>query len=239
MTDPVPDTDYTDYYDEVRREIEPLLPADASRVLEIGCGAGGTMRWLRSVRDVSHAAGVELVPEVAVRARDIFDEIEVGSVEASGFAFQHKSFDLILALDVLEHLVDPWSVAARLRSKLAEGGTFIASIPNISYWSAALPLLTRGSWNYQDSGILDRTHLRFFTRETAIELFERTGYEVLQVLPNAVFPDLLMPKRWSSRRSRWYSEKLLRRFPLVPERFLTLQYLLAARPAGEASSPGG
>jgi SAM-dependent methyltransferase len=173
--------------------------------------------------------GVELVPKVADMARTVFDDIHVGSVETDEFTFQDDTFDLILALDVLEHLVDPWSVVERLRPKLKSSGVFVASIPNVAYWQASLPLLVKGSWDYQDNGLLDRTHLRFFSRKTAIELFERMGYEVVQVLPRLIFPDVLAPKKWSTLRTRWYSEKLLTRFRLIPERFLAQQYLIAAR----------
>src|SRR5437868_5419015 len=97
-----------EYFRYVRREIEPLLPAEVHSALEIGCGAGGTMRWLRSIRPIEHAAGVELSEDAAATAQTVFDEVEVGDVGAAQFRFERERFDLILALDVLEHLVDPW-----------------------------------------------------------------------------------------------------------------------------------
>ncbi|HEX2117001.1 MAG TPA: class I SAM-dependent methyltransferase, partial [Alphaproteobacteria bacterium] len=149
-----------EYFALARREIGPLLPEKMDHVLEVGCGAGGTLSWLKASRSVSYAAGVELMPSAAERARAVCDEIVVGDVERVTLPFAPGSFDLILALDVLEHLVDPWSAVRRLHGLLRPGGYLIASVPNVAHYSVSLPLL-RGRWNYVRSGILDGTHLRF------------------------------------------------------------------------------
>jgi SAM-dependent methyltransferase len=86
--------------------------------------------------------------------------------------------DLILFLDVLEHLVDPAAVLSRFASRLAPGGAVIVSVPNVAHPSVVLPLAIRGQWTYADAGILDRTHLRFFTHKTAMELVESGGFHV-------------------------------------------------------------
>ncbi len=85
---------------------------------------------------------------------------------------------MILALDVLEHLVDPWTVVAKLDRLLRPGGVLVASIPNVRHHSVVVPLLFKGGWRYLPMGPLDRTHLRFFTRSTAIELVETSGMRV-------------------------------------------------------------
>jgi 2-polyprenyl-3-methyl-5-hydroxy-6-metoxy-1,4-benzoquinol methylase len=92
------------------------------------------------------------------------------------------SLDLILCLDVLEHLIDPWTVVQRLRKLLKPGGAIIASIPNIGNRKVIFPLLFMGKWNYMDEGFLDKTHLRFFVRATAIQLIESSGLKVDMVL---------------------------------------------------------
>jgi 2-polyprenyl-3-methyl-5-hydroxy-6-metoxy-1,4-benzoquinol methylase len=90
------------------------------------------------------------------------------------------SLDAILCLDVLEHLVDPWAVVKRLSALLRPGGRLIVSVPNIRNWKFIRGLLFRGDFHYRDSGLLDRTHLRFFVRATAITLAASGGLTVVQ-----------------------------------------------------------
>jgi hypothetical protein len=88
---------------------------------------------------------------------------------------------MILAADVIEHLVDPWRTLERMLPSLRPGGYVVTSTPNVRYWRVLYDLGVRGRWEYQDSGILDRTHLRFFTRRSAIELHERVGLVVEEI----------------------------------------------------------
>lgn len=220
-----------DYFQYVRREIEPLVPRQVRSALEIGCGAGGTMRWLRSVRPIEYAAGVELFEEPAQRARTVFDDVEAGDIGAASLEFRVPAFDVILALDVLEHLVDPWTTLRRLRGLLSPDGVFIASIPNVAHIEVAGQLFLRGSWNYAEKGLLDRTHLRFFTRETIADLFQGSGYAVDAVVATRNYPNLLKWLGVPPAAGRWYTQKLLRALPLVPSRWFDFQYLVAARPA--------
>ena len=164
----------TKYFGFARAEILPLLPERAARVLEVGCGAGATLAWIKSVRPISFAAGVELMAEPAEQARAVCDDVLVGDVEKLTLPYKPGSFDLILALDVLEHLVDPWSVVQRLHPMLKPGGHMIISIPNVAHYSVSLPLL-RGRWDYVRSGILDATHLRFFVQGSVERLLTCSG----------------------------------------------------------------
>lgn len=106
------------YFSHARQEIEPLLPACATRVLEIGCGDGATVAWLKSVRKAGFDAAIERVPEAGFKARSVFDEVEIGSAESAAFSFSCPAFDFILALDVLEHLVDPHQLLRHLHGLL-------------------------------------------------------------------------------------------------------------------------
>jgi SAM-dependent methyltransferase len=210
------------YFANRRDEIGPLLPAVTDRVLEIGCGSGGTMSWLRRIRIVRHAIGMELVPAVADQARSAFDEVVCGDIET--VPLPDGPFDLVLALDVLEHLADPWAMVARLKLVLRPGGTLLVSIPNVANAAVVLPLLLKGRWRYTDAGLLDRTHLRFFTRETAIELLTGAGL-VLEREGRVLLAGnwmQRMPPHW-----RWYCHRLMGL--VVPRRLLDFQFLLAAR----------
>ena len=168
------------YFNQARREIEPLLPRHAGHVLEVGCGSGATLHWLQQSGRCSHTTGIEAFAEAAARARNRVDTVHVGDAETLvQTAFGPASFDLVLCLDVLEHLVDPWAFMARLPALLKPGGQVVASIPNVRHARVVLPLLLHGRWRYEASGQLDRTHLRFFTRESALQLMAAPGLQVL------------------------------------------------------------
>ncbi len=170
------------YYGHARTEILPLVRTPAGRVLEVGCAGGATLAWLRSHHGATWTAGVEFRPEVAELARPHLDAAWVGDVETLDLPIAAASLDHVLCLDVLEHLRDPWSVVRRLTTLLRPGGAFIASIPNVRNSSVVWPLLLRGRFDYQPEGLLDSTHLRFFTRATATELVACGGLAVDRVL---------------------------------------------------------
>ncbi len=213
------------YFGYVRREIEPLLPERVGRVLEIGCGAGATLAWLRSIRQVDFAAGIELVDEPANQATTVLDRVVIGNIETlcegPALPFDRTSFDLILALDALEHLANPWNVVKRLHLLLKPGGSIIASIPNVAHFSVVLPLLVHGRWNYVREGLLDRTHLRFFVEQTAIELMTCSGLVV-----DKMDCIRLLPSWVKGRRATWYFMKFMMRSPL--RHLIDFQFLIRA-----------
>jgi SAM-dependent methyltransferase len=213
------------YFDGARVEIEPLLPERLDRVLEIGCGAGATMQWLRSRRTVQYTVGVELVSEAASKASAFFDTILTGNIETMNLP--EGKFDLIVALDVLEHLVDPWSVVRRLHGVLNSGGAVIVSIPNVCHYSVALPLILRGRWDYTSEGLLDRTHLRFFNRQSAIDLMTSAGLVVDKIGQTQWWPNWMTKL---SRRARWYTMKAMGWF--IPRHLFDYQFLIRARAMG-------
>jgi 2-polyprenyl-3-methyl-5-hydroxy-6-metoxy-1,4-benzoquinol methylase len=181
-----------EYFSSTRREILPLLPEKSGRVLELGCGQGATISWLKQLGRVEESWGIELMESAAAVASGIVDHLIVGDIEDGSVEFEPGKFDLILCLDVLEHLKDPWAVMAALGGWLRNGGVLIASLPNIRYYTILRDLAFHGSFQYQDFGLLDRTHLRFFTRKSAIELMKSGGLDHIQVL--------LHPDRVAGRR---------------------------------------
>jgi 2-polyprenyl-3-methyl-5-hydroxy-6-metoxy-1,4-benzoquinol methylase len=167
------------YYGFVRQEIAPMLPKQAPRVLEVGCGQGATLAWLKATGRCQEAIGLEYNHEASEIARTHLDHV----IEADAEQFDLPTlgqFDLILCLDVLEHLRDPWQMLRKLKQQLHPQGHIIISVPNIRHHSILLPLLFRGQWQYQAAGILDRTHLRFFTQETAQDLLIQAGFRLEQ-----------------------------------------------------------
>ena len=166
------------YFAHVRREIELLLPDKISRVMEIGCGAGDTLNYLKQTGRCDWVCGVELESGAAAQAREKLDMFIEGNIEHQNLPMAPESLDVILCLDVLEHLVDPWNVIHKLDKLLKPGGSIIASIPNVRHFHVSLPLLFRGKWQYVDAGLLDKTHLRFFVHDSAVELMECSGLRV-------------------------------------------------------------
>jgi 2-polyprenyl-3-methyl-5-hydroxy-6-metoxy-1,4-benzoquinol methylase len=169
------------YYSHIRDEIERLLPHNVERILEVGCGRGETLAWIKRCKGAQFACGIELVSDYAAEAAQKIDWVATGNFETLALPPEMIDFDVILCLDVLEHFVDPWESIRRLDLLLRPGGVLIASIPNVRYFRVVLALLFQGRWDYEDSGILDRTHLRFFTRSTALELIQSSGLRLTEI----------------------------------------------------------
>lgn len=151
-----------------------------SRVLELGCAGGHMTRHL--VAKGCQVVGVELDPLAAEHANQFADRVLVGDVEALDLAgtLEHGSFDVILAGDVLEHLKDPQTFLQTLQPLLKPDGVLIGSVPNVAHGSLRLGLLA-GQWRYRRLGLLDRTHIRFFTRWSLREMLRRAGYQPLDL----------------------------------------------------------
>lgn len=164
------------YFEFVRTDIAPLLPPRATRVLDVGCGVGATSRWLRTIYPEAEFVGLEGNAALSAKLADNVDRYEI--CDLNGAAPAGVGGDLILLLDVLEHLEDPQRVANTFAERLAPGGVMIISLPNVAHYSVALPLAILGRWDYADAGILDRTHRHFFTRRTACELGRGTGLQL-------------------------------------------------------------
>jgi 2-polyprenyl-3-methyl-5-hydroxy-6-metoxy-1,4-benzoquinol methylase len=166
---------------EVADLLAPSPSGPVGRALELGCGGGATLARLKARGLVGWGAGIEISDAAAARAAEVLDLVIAGNVETLADRDIPGDLDLVVCLDVLEHLVDPWSVLRRLAAKLRPGGAVIACIPNIRHVGTLLPLLLRGRFDYAESGTLDRGHLRFFTRASAVDLFAQAGLTVTRV----------------------------------------------------------
>lgn len=164
------------YFTHPRSEIVNLVPLESKKILDIGCGAGATGLELLN-RQTCELYGIELNSFAASIARTYYERIDTVDVETLDFPYVPGYFDAIIVADVLEHLKDPWKLVEKLCVYLKPSGSLICSIPNISHGEALLPLLL-GQWNYVDAGILDRTHLRFFTPQTVQSLFPIHLFEI-------------------------------------------------------------
>ena len=205
-----------EYFDNVRSEILPLLPQKINRLLEIGCGSGNTLKHIKDNYQCDWACGVELVHEAAEIARSKVDLVIEGSIENIDLPIEPETFDVILCLDVLEHLINPWKVMSKLGVLLKSDGVIIASIPNVRHFSVVRPLIFQGKWEYANERILDKTHLRFFTRSAAIMLIEFSGLKVDMIKERGIV-----------RGSKTWVANLVT-FSMFKQ-FFVLQYLIRAK----------
>jgi methionine biosynthesis protein MetW len=166
------------YFEFDRPELRALVPEEARRVLDVGCGAGALGAALREERGIE-VVGLELSADAAVRARERLDAVvEADLDDLEELPFERGSFDAMVFGDVLEHLHDPHRLLRVLRPWLADDGVIVASIPNVGHWSVVLPLLAQDRWPYADSGLLDRTHVHFFTLAEAELMLRDCGLAI-------------------------------------------------------------
>lgn len=147
------------------------------RVLEIGCAAGAFGAALKARHPRAHVTGIEASRAAAAAAGEKLDRVVGGRIEEVDLAaLAPEPFDLAVAGDVLEHLVNPWRVLERVRAVMAPRGQLVVSIPNVRNLQVVMPLLQEGRWAYAERGLLDVTHLRFFTFAEAGRMLEETGF---------------------------------------------------------------
>ncbi len=168
------------YFEHDRPEIRALVPPSRREILDVGCGAGVLGESLQLTRDNVRVTGIELDPKAAARARERLFRVEVGDCVSALRLIPDASYDTILFADILEHLPDPGVALHEARRLLRRDGDLVISLPNVRHWSVLRDLL-EGDWKYEDAGILDRTHLRFFTRRSATRLLQDSGFTVSAV----------------------------------------------------------
>lgn len=170
-----------DYYTGVRWDVADLIPEGVRSVLEVGCAAGRTGRVLRS-RGIERLVGIEINPDSASAAQPYYDRLIVDDAEhLDCIDVESLRFDCIMYADVLEHFRNPWRVLSHHVKALVPGGYVAASIPNVRYYKTVRNLVLAGNWKYEDGGILDHGHLRFFTWKSIEELMVRSGLEITAI----------------------------------------------------------
>jgi SAM-dependent methyltransferase len=171
--------DQTPAHNSHNPDLLALLPPGAMRVVEVGCSRGALAAAYRQANPSCHYTGIEIDHDFGLAAQRHCSRVLVADVEQLSDLDFESLFpaDCFIFGDALEHLVDPWKILRRIRTKLNVGGCVVACIPNMQHWSVQVQLSV-GALRYQDSGFLDRTHLRWFTRTTIIELFDAAGYRI-------------------------------------------------------------
>ena len=165
------------YYNKLIPEMLSFLPDTVSRVLVVGCGSGIFGKAVKE-NTGTEVWGVEPMTAFAEDAEQILDRVFTGTLQNVIDEIPDKYFDIVYFNDVLEHMIDPYTTLALTKHKLSPNGKVISSIPNIRYHNTFLKLLFKKEWTYGDSGDLDRSHLRFFTKKSIASMFKDAGYSV-------------------------------------------------------------
>lgn len=167
--------------DTANLDVLNLIPPGCKRVVEVGSSSGALARAYKARHAGCHYMGVEIEAEYVELSRRFCDEVLHASIET----LDDRAFDGLfpadcwIFADVLEHLYDPWSVLRRIRGRASAETSIVACLPNVQHWTIQAKI-NIGDFVYEDSGLLDRTHVRWFTRKTAIALFQSTGFRVVE-----------------------------------------------------------
>jgi len=218
-----------DYHEFARPEVQAMVSADARVVLDVGCAAG---RMAGEIKKTLNAEvwGIEPAADAARRAEAVLDHVIAAPAEQAIAQLPEGFFDCIIFADVLEHLPDPEQVLAEIQTRLKPGGELIASIPNVAHWSVVKNLLA-GQWEYEDAGILDRTHLKFYTRASIKDLFQQAGFDILEMQATRFGHQKIPPELLTGLKKSGFD---MRKFVKEANHY---QYLVKCRPVPGKSQP--
>lgn len=169
----------TPVHDHHNPDLLALIRLSTKTLVDVGCGGGGLIREFKKLKPEAHCVGIDIdsdYVELAKRYCDVSLAVNVDTAEKS-FWESMRDRECWVFGDTLEHFKDPWNVLRQVREVIPEHGYVVVCLPNAQHWSL-LAKLSIGDFRYQDSGLLDRTHLRWFTRKTMIEMFDQTGFTI-------------------------------------------------------------
>lgn len=169
------------YYSMSRPEMLNYVPSSASNILEIGCGAGSFASLLKSQRPSVELWGLDIQAGCCDEMKMIFKEYIHGNFENDDIQLPLDYFDCVIMNDVLEHLYDPWKVLNKIKQYLHSDGYITLSVPNMRYYNILVDLIFNKRWSYVDKGVLDKTHIRFFTKNSLESMLTECGYRIVSV----------------------------------------------------------
>lgn len=224
---------WEEYHNNPRSYIVDFFKGSPNSVLEVGCGCGATLKYVKQRYPQCRTIGVELNEHAAEAAKQVVNSVyctDFAQFDFEAAGLTPGEIEVILFLDVLEHMYDPWRALLKAKKLLAPSGQVIASIPNVrNLW--LIDQLTKGAWTYESDGLLDITHIRFFTLAEIRKLFDETGYRINDVRS---IPDLRVQIKMppGSQLTNVQSEKLIVKnvTPQEAAEFSTMQFIVSAQP---------
>ena len=208
------------YYTDLRTELINLVPNNPKNwILEIGAGAGQNLVYLKESGKAENVVGIDIMEiRDSHQQSPLIDSFFVCDIERTPIKLVPASFDILLCGDILEHLNDPWGTLRHLNSFLKSSALLILSIPNFREIKNLYTIIVKGDFNYQPSGILDKTHLRFFCKKNIIQLVKSSGFEILEISPRFL------------KINEFSKKKFFNRITLgIFKDFLATQYIVVAR----------
>lgn len=168
-----------------RSEFYSFIPLNAKKILDIGCSDGG---WVEKYSNNNlEIVGIEKNKDLCQRAQKRLRQAYNADIENFVLPYPEGYFDCIIYGDIIEHLIDPYNLLRYYKRYLKKDGYVIASIPNVRYYKIILRLILNGVWDYMENGgLLDKTHLRFFTLLNIRELFINAGFKIVEIKRNIV-----------------------------------------------------
>lgn len=152
------------------------------KVLDVGCGTGVLGSFFMAKYDAK-VTGIEILEECAAVAEKTLDEVFCENIEESNLLSNLSGFDYVVFSDSLEHLIDPEKILNNTHKVLkSKESSILVSIPNVRNFRVLLPLIFKGDWKYEDEGLLDKTHLRFFTKKSFLRALDDAGYMVTKIV---------------------------------------------------------
>lgn len=181
MSEPVPA-----YFNQINPVLLDRLPANLGTVVELGCAGGALGAAYKAQNPHCRWLGVEINERAAALARQRLDQVVVADLDGDDplerLEPAGRPIDALVYGDVLEHLRDPWRVLTQQAARLPAGGLVLACIPSVQHWSVIVRLM-HGRWDYVEEGLLDRSHLRWFTPDTMVEMIRSAGLQIREMVP--------------------------------------------------------
>lgn len=168
------------YYKGHRFEMLEFIPDKLKKVLEVGCGEGNFGQIIKNIYN-AEVWGVDIQKSTKKILKNKLDYVYIGDFNKVSIKLPNNYFDCIIFNDTLEHMENPWDTLIKCRKLLNVKGVIVASIPNFRYINNLIEILIKGDYEYKNKGILDRTHLRFFTEKSIKRLFDESDYEIIKL----------------------------------------------------------
>ncbi len=168
------------YYQQNRLEMLNFIPLNSKKILDIGCGEANFSSILKEKLQ-AEVWGIEMNESAANLARKKIDQVLLGDAVIHLDSLDDNYFDCIILNDILEHLIDPYSFLEKLKTKLSQDAVIVFSVPNVRYLLNLKNLIIKKDWHYENEGVLDKTHLRFFTKKSLINTFNQLNFNVVEI----------------------------------------------------------